>query len=416
VALSVQPTTTLSRLFQQQRVPFTLLGIGPMSRAIVEASIECAARERAPAVFIASRNQIDSERLGGGYVEGWTQSDLYYYVDKMTARMPGTWVLSRDHGGPWQRDDEYQARLNWDRALASAIASYGDDLDAGFTCLHIDTSRDPQFSGMVPLDLAVDRVVELVRHIETRRSASGVGPVDYEVSLETTSSATPPAADFDYFVGEMVRKLEQQRLPRPLFVVANTGTLTRMDRNVGRVDFTAVRQLRAITSKYGTVLKEHNADYLDLDALAQHPTAGIGMANVAPEFGKMETEALLELCAREEERLGADHPAASRLRPTLLRHVRRSQRWRKWTHDVHDPEVLFQDPTLTESIVKVCGHYFFRREDVRDARQRLYGNLRRLSLIDDPHEFIKAHLRDRLRGFFEAFNLCALTPEAPEVN
>jgi len=363
-----QRLTSLSHLFEQQRVPFTLLGVGPMSRA-----------------FIASRNQIDSERFGGGYVEGWTQSDLHYFVEKQTQRMPGLWFLSRDHGGPWQRDDEYQAGLDWERARASALASYRDDLDAGFSCLHIDTSRDPHFEGTVPLDVAVDRVVELVRHTEAHRSRSGAGPVDYEVSLEKTNGAISSVSEFDYFVGEMVRKLERRLLPRPLFVVANTGTLTKMDGNVGRVDFEAVRHLRAVTGKYGTILKEHNADYLDTDDLVQHPAAGIGMANVAPEFGKLETEALLDLSAREEERLGHDHPEASQLRATLLRHIRPSGRWRKWTHDVHDPEVLFRDPVWVERVIKVCGHYFFRREDVRDARACLYVNLARLELVEDPH-------------------------------
>ena len=47
-------------------------------------------------------------------------------------------------------------------------------------------------------------------------------------------------------------------------MVANTGTLTKMDGNVGRVDFEAVRHLRAVTGKYGTILKEHNADYLEV--------------------------------------------------------------------------------------------------------------------------------------------------------
>jgi len=47
----------------------TLLGVGPMSKNCIDASIELSDKYSVPLMLIASRRQIDSEELGGGYVE-----------------------------------------------------------------------------------------------------------------------------------------------------------------------------------------------------------------------------------------------------------------------------------------------------------------------------------------------------------
>lgn len=49
----------LAQLFEDwPRQAFTLLGVGPMSITVVDASIECAIEHGAPMVFIPSRNQV----------------------------------------------------------------------------------------------------------------------------------------------------------------------------------------------------------------------------------------------------------------------------------------------------------------------------------------------------------------------
>ena len=46
----------------------TLLGVGPMSKNCIDASIELSSDYDIPLFLIASRRQIDSEEFGGGYV------------------------------------------------------------------------------------------------------------------------------------------------------------------------------------------------------------------------------------------------------------------------------------------------------------------------------------------------------------
>ena len=51
----------------------TLLGIGPMSSNLLQASFELGRDLDFPLMFIASRNQVDLDELGGGYVNNWNQ-------------------------------------------------------------------------------------------------------------------------------------------------------------------------------------------------------------------------------------------------------------------------------------------------------------------------------------------------------
>ena len=51
----------------------TMVGIGPMSPNLIQAVFELAKDEDFPPMFIASRNQVDMDEMGAGYVNGWDQ-------------------------------------------------------------------------------------------------------------------------------------------------------------------------------------------------------------------------------------------------------------------------------------------------------------------------------------------------------
>ena len=54
----------------------TLLGIGPMSKNCVDITIDLANKYNIPLMLIASRRQIESKDLGGGYVNNWTTEEF----------------------------------------------------------------------------------------------------------------------------------------------------------------------------------------------------------------------------------------------------------------------------------------------------------------------------------------------------
>ena len=89
------------------------------------------------------------------------------------------------------------------------------------------------------------------------------------------------------------------------FVVIQSGTKVMETKNVGSfespvrvekeipVEIQLLKMIE-ICNENNVYMKEHNADYLTNDSLSWHPKLRIHAANVAPEFGVVETKTLFE--------------------------------------------------------------------------------------------------------------------------
>ena len=162
----------------------TLLGIGPMSPNLLQASFEIARDYDFPLMFIASRNQVDADALGGGYVNGWDQKRFNEDIRKVANEVgfDGLYYLCRDHGGPWQRDNERNAHLPEEEAMKLARQSYLADIENGFDLLMIDPTKDPfEIGKVIPLDVVLSRTVDLIAYCEEERKKRGLPEIGYEV-------------------------------------------------------------------------------------------------------------------------------------------------------------------------------------------------------------------------------------------
>ena len=69
-------------VMQAERWRCTQLGVGVVSRNVVDVTVEIAKRHRVMLMLVASRRQVDTAALGGGYVCGWTAHELAEYVSR----------------------------------------------------------------------------------------------------------------------------------------------------------------------------------------------------------------------------------------------------------------------------------------------------------------------------------------------
>jgi len=103
----------------------TLLGIGPVSKSVIKATFEAGLKYSFPPVFIASRNQVDLESLGHGYLMGgMDQFDFVSTLKKIQNDVgyEGPLYICRDHGGPWQRNMELDNKYSLEKAMEIAAA------------------------------------------------------------------------------------------------------------------------------------------------------------------------------------------------------------------------------------------------------------------------------------------------------
>lgn len=391
---------------------FTHIGIGPMSYNLLRAALELSKEKKFPLILIASRNQVDSDRFGGGYVCGFDQKRFVEATEKIADEIgfDGLCYFCRDHGGPWQRDKERADKLPTEEAMQIGLDSYLDDAEAGFDLLHIDPTKDPHCSGVVPLSVVLERTIELIEKIERKRAENGWKEISYEVGTEETMGGLIDPQAFEGFIRELKTKLEKKGLPMPLFVVGQTGTLTRLTSNVGHYDTPTATKLSNITHRYGTGLKEHNGDYLSNAILLEHPVIGLDAMNVAPEFGLVETEALLELAEIEEKFVEKEQQ--SHIREILSVHAVKGERWRKWmVGDKRNTTVqeIMKDQDDVKLITKMCGHYTLEDQEVKKAVVDLNKNIASLGL--NPERYVVKKIKDSIDRYIYCFHLYGTTDE-----
>ena len=145
---------------------------------------------------------------------------------------------------------------------------------------------------------------------------------------------------FREFISTLLVRLEEKGLPKPEFIVGQTGTLTRLTENVGHFNFESAKRLSKIASDLGVGIKQHNSDYLCDALLLDHPYLGVTAANIAPEFGVVETKAYLELARIEKIEFGEK---ASKLQEVITEEAVKCERWRKWMLTTEEQNMPVED-------------------------------------------------------------------------
>lgn len=306
----------------------TILGVGPMSWNCVDAVIELANFKEIPILLIASRRQIECLSLGGGYV-----TDTKTLAEYVRQKDRGNFVLlARDHGGPWEGNNEQN--LSHDEALKTAMESYRCDIESGFDIVHIDPSIKSR-----PLNEIIDDVKYLYGECESVAKSLGKDVI-YEAGTEEHGGQISDLRSFESFLEEI-----KLNCPKIEFVVGNTGTHVKEIENVGRFDVKRVKDLVSICNRYGFFLKEHNLDYVSERTLSLHPTLGIHSANVAPEFGVIETMTLCDIL----EEYGFEKELEQ-----FLDIAYESKKWAKWMKSESSKQSSEYMHFCT-----IAGHYVF---------------------------------------------------------
>ncbi len=330
-----------------------------MSRNCVDAILEIGRARQIPFVIIASRQQIDSREMGGGYANGWDTRSFASYVRERDA--DGGLLLARDHGGPWQ--NERESGLDADAAMASALDSYRTDLEAGFDLIHLDPGKNlegiPDPEERVALFL--ERTKTLLAALHDHSRSLGIAP-GFEVGTDMGPVGEMAPSTWVPWVERLLDFCREEGLPRPDFLVTPVETRVMETRNVGKlevkcIDQTSVQQhqgLRewvAFCRRHGLFMKVHNADYSAQHVLTGLSAAGVHAVNVAPEFGVVETRAFLGLL-HEVNRLD--------LRDRLVDLALERGQFKKWL--LPNSRATDFDRTV------ISGHYLFATEPFREIR------------------------------------------------
>jgi len=318
----------LNKLYEAIKDKRTILGVGPMSMQCIDAVIETANEYQIPMQLIASRRQVECSMFYGGYVS--TTEELASYV---LHRDTGDFVLlARDHGGPWQGDNE--GDLLHDVALQRALMSYRTDIASGFDILHLDPSLKSRSFEEIIQDVFFlhQRCLEIAQSLKKN--------IVFEIGTEEHGGHTTTLVNFTKFTNTI------KALKNVKFVVGNMGMYVKEIFNIGRFDEVQTRKLIAVCNDNNMFLKGHNCDYAPMETIQKKNQLGVHAINIAPELGYLQTHFIMENLKESELNEFVDI-------------CYKSKKWKKW---MIDPNLSYSE----KYYAKICGHYLFNHPRVKE--------------------------------------------------
>jgi hypothetical protein len=368
----------------------TLLGIGPMSKNCVDVVIDLANDFNVPIMLIASRRQIESEQLGGGYVNNWSTEEFSKYVCQNDKNE--NIILCRDHGGPYQNENENKQNLSYDDIMNKAKESFRTDIISNFKIIHIDPSEN------LILDLTLDEM--LIRIFDLYDFCYSIAfeynkQISIEISLGKEDGGISHLSEIEYAIKKIEDFCKTKQLPLPLFIVIKTGNHVLETKNIGILDEiiegkgvkekVEIKKMVDFCNAKKIMIKEHNGDYLTDNSLKQHPKLGIHAINVAPEFGVIETKAILSWLEKNN---------LVTLKENFLELSYNSKKWEKW--------MIPNSTTTKDDKAIISGHYVFSSDEFVSIKNSI------LEKIDDKNEFdnyLKMEIKKSILRYLKNLNI-----------
>ena len=277
--------------------------------------------------------------------------------------------------------------------MESSKRSFREDIKSGFDFIHIDPSIDIHTENLSEDDI-FDRLIDLYSYcVKTAKDFDR--DVIYEIGTEEQSENTELISNKYQLLDKLCEELNKRSLPRPNFVVMQTGTRVHSDRNIGSLDCyertkgeipaeITIPQIIKLCKMKDVFLKVHNLDYVSDDLLTWLPKLGVHSANVAPEFGVVQSKTVLDSLARF---------SMDEYRESLIEIAVCSGKWKKW-YDVNED---LNDLKKAE----LAMHYCFSNPDYIDIINQASAELkvRNFDLFKEIRYSLSAALDRYLKPF-----------------
>lgn len=326
-------------------------GIGPMSPEIIEAVYRYSHFNRTPLMLIASKNQIDYNK---GYVNNWSTKDYMTFVKEMKEKYKNSNVkICRDHCGPG---------FNGIHELEDVYKTIETDIANGFDLMHIDFCH---FKGSNEERLkeskkAVEHCLKLNPNILLE-----IGTDENIGAKFSINDLSTLEEEIDFF----------KSFCKPEFYVVQTGSLVREINQAGAFNKDFIRKVADIIHSKGLKIKEHNADYLTGEEIAERKGI-VDAMNIAPQYGVIQTQLVLTKCLKYGVRF-----------EDFLNVVYNGGKWKKWL-----------EKNTAENKLLCCtiaGHYHFaspeykqiieQLEKYEDIKENIISNM--MEVIDHYEKF-----------------------------
>jgi len=364
----------------------TVLGIGPMSKNCVDVVIELVNTYDIPLMLIASRRQIESAELGGGYVNNWSTEEFSKYIEKNDKNQ--NIILCRDHGGPYQNENENKKNYSFDEVMENAKKSFSVDIQSNFQIIHIDPTEN--LISDLTQDEMLNRIYDLYEFCYSIANKYNK-KIFVEISLGKEDGGISNFSEIEYGIKNIKEFCNNKKLPLPLFMVIKTGNHVLETRNIGILEDIVdgkrleeedeIKKMIKFCNKENIMIKEHNGDYLGESTLRYHPKIGIHGINVAPEFGVIETKAILTYF--EQNNL-------EEFKEKFIDIAYNSKKWEKW--------IMPNSTTTKNDKAIISGHYVFSSPEFKILKNEI---LEKIDEKENFDKFLKSEIKKSIMKYLK---------------
>ena len=364
----------------------TILGIGPMSKNCVEVVIELANTYKIPLMLIASRRQIESKESGGGYVNNWSTEEFSKYIEKNDKNK--NIILCRDHGGPYQNENENKQNYSFNEVMNNAKKSFIVDIQSNFQIIHIDPTEN--LISDLTQDEMLNRIYDLYEFCYSIADKYNK-KIFIEVCLGKEDGGISNTSEIEYGIKKIKEFCHRKNLPLPLFMVIKTGNHVLETRNTGILEEIVngkgleeereIKKMIEYCNKENIMIKEHNGDYLTEQALRYHPKIGIHGINVAPEFGVIETKAILTWLENNN---------LEQFKEEFIEISYNSKKWEKW--------MMINSKTTKKDKAIISGHYIFSSKEFKKLKDKI---LEKIDEKENFDKFLKSEIKKSIMKYLK---------------
>lgn len=376
----------------------------PNSLTVIKAALRSAKRNNAPIKFAATLNQVD---IDGGYT-GMNQKEFVATIheEARLINLKSPVIIAIDHGGPWLKDIHNRGKWSYNDTMDWVKKSFEAAVEAGYDLIHVDPTIDISIpkGEVINIDVVTNRTLELIEHTEKFRRLKKLPKISYEVGTEEVHGGLADVNVFRTFLTSLKHGLKERGLSDiwPCFVVGKVGT----DLHTTTFDPDMAKLLTTIASEFGSLIKGHYSD--NVTNPEDYPKAGMGAANIGPEFTEKEYEGLMELDIIEENFYNKGCiPKRVEIKKKLWQAVIESDRWKKWLQLGESASDFYSiSPERQEWLIKTGCRYIWENPEIVSARFRLMDNLNKQGI--DAEFIVLSAIEQAMDKYFSKFNLVNL--------
>ena len=276
--------------------------------------------------FIPSRRQVE---YNGGYVNNWTTKDFSLYVKNQNPLIK----IERDHGGPYQGlidDDGYE--------------SLADD------CKYLDIIHIDPWKRYPLLDEGIKWTIDMINYCYKLNNN-----ICYEIGTEEAIRYFS-TNELEMLISNLRKNLDPIVYSKIKYCVVQCGNALCNGKNSSVYDEIRLNEMIELIKKYNFISKEHNGDWVDIEVIKRKESVGLECINIAPEFGMIETNVILEKIKMNKKNYDQVYKLCID-----------SGKWKKWVTNDFDVTVLKNE------LISLTGHYIFSTPEFMEIKNQYVG-------------------------------------------